>query len=188
MQESSAWRELSDRFNELARDINSDFDGDWTPTGGWLFIGVTNQSTVKSFIAAAKRGAVLLGCAPEKLSYSFWLDELKRYGPHYESTWVIGPGSHGEPGEYEQRGIIRRVRKASAECCQYLETRAIAADRKTFVPQQAARYPGALSRTMTLFVGSERSKHQSFLRDSGGRDVMLQERLSKPRSVSPRNV
>jgi hypothetical protein len=83
MQEYSAWRELADHFTELAR--KGDFDAYWLPTGDWLLTPLANQSDAKSFIAAiaaAERGAALLGCAPEKLSYSFWLDELKQYGQH----------------------------------------------------------------------------------------------------------
>jgi hypothetical protein len=139
--ELSALGELGTRFAELAEDSSKDFDVEEWPADQWAFIGVGDQPTFESFKDAAKRGAELRGCPAEKLeklSSYFWLDQLKRHGTHYEFTTVIGPGSHGEPGEYEQRGIIRRVCKASAEYCQSLVTRAMAADRKSLVPQQVA--------------------------------------------------
>jgi hypothetical protein len=129
MNESSAWRELGTSFAELEKDSSKDFNAEWSTAGDWLFTGVNDQSTFVSFKHAAERGAALLGCPAENLSPSFWLDEIKRQGSHYESGHIILPGSNGEPGEYEERGFIRRVCLASAELCYYLETRAIAGHR-----------------------------------------------------------
>jgi hypothetical protein len=117
MNKSFAWRELGARFTELRRESRKDFTAEWNPDARfvdhWIFTGVNDQSTVKSFIDASERGAALLGCPEEKLSASVWLDEFKRHGFHYEVVHIIGPGSHGEPGDYEERGLVRPVCLAS---------------------------------------------------------------------------
>lgn len=145
MHGSLPWRELGVRFADLVRDASKDFNAEWSPdllAGQWFFTGANDYAVLKSFIEAAERGAALLGCPVDRLSSSCWLDEIKRHGSHYESTLVIGPGMHDEPGEFIELGSIRRVCSASAEYCRYLETRAIAAERQhPATPEDATLSP-----------------------------------------------
>jgi hypothetical protein len=129
MDDASVWRELGARFAELTSDGKADFDAEHDASGRWFFKRTSDEAVLRCFTTSAERAAALLGCPPETLSVSFWLDELKRNGTHYEFAFIIGPGWHGEPGDYEAWGIIRRVCFASADYCYRLETYAIASER-----------------------------------------------------------
>jgi hypothetical protein len=137
MDEAQAWRDLAAHFAKLGEDESHRLYASWHPIAfyaddcHWTLSGTSDAEIHRRFRIHVERAAALRGGPDGPAAIPWWLDLLKEGGHRYDGGLRIAHGGRdGEPGEWEEHGVIRSVCLASSECCYGLETDAIANERR----------------------------------------------------------